>query len=1192
MTSFRPLFACLSLVTLFACNNDRTLFRKITSSESGIRFNNRIAESDTMNPLDIVNIYNGGGVGIGDFNNDGLQDVYLTGNMVSSKLYLNKGDFEFEDITAKAGAEGMGRWARGVAVVDINNDSLPDIYICNTISNDSLQRRNILYINEGADKSGIPHFKDMAAEFGLDVNVQSTMANFFDYDNDSDLDVYITVNEASTGKNPSVFRTNTDNANPSTGRLYRNDWDPVQKKSLFHNISKEAGITFQGYGHAAIICDLNTDGWKDIYVANDFISDNILYINNHNGTFTNRSKEYFKHTSFNSMGIDIIDINNDGLADVFELDMSPADNYRKKTMSNASNYLTYQNFERFQHQFQYVRNTLQLNLGPRLLEYDSIGDPVFADIGFMSGIAETDWSWTPLIADFDNDSYRDIIVTNGFPKDITDHDFMSYRRQATLLAPKAEMIQQIPEVKLANYAFRNSGELKFSDVTENWGLTEPSFANGAAYADFDNDGDLDFIINNINDEVSLYENSLRSKEDTASHYLQVTFTGDANNRNGIGAIATIYYDGGKKQRYENTPYRGYLSTHQNMAHFGMGKINVIDSMIIDWPGNKRQVLTGVKADQKVVVNINDSRPLADPGWDQYFENNWFTMANSSVGVNFTHRQGDYVDFNIQKLLPHKLSEYSPAIAAGDVNGDKFDDFIVGGSSGYSAVIFFQKTDLTFLQKSLLSDQEAFEKKSDDRGLLLFDADTDGDLDLYIAKGGYASDPGDASYRDILYINDGHGNFKADSTVIPVNLSSKSCARACDYDKDGDLDLFIGGRVKPWNYPVAVSSFIYRNDSKNGKIVFTDATASIAPVLNNIGLTCDALWTDFDNDGWIDLVLAGEWMPLTFLKNNQGRFADVTNATGIAHQKGWWNSIAPGDFDNDGDMDYIAGNLGENSFYQASDSFPISIYAKDFDANGTTECIPTKFFKDKMGGTWKEFTVHTRDDVVDQMPFTKKNFLTYKSFANATFSQIFTPEQSKDMLKLQANYLHHAFVRNMGGGKFVVEALPVLSQASVINGMVAEDFDSDGNLDVCLNTNDYGTDPANGRYDALNGLMLKGNGDGTFTPLNIRQSGIYIPGNGKGLAKVAGRAGSLLVATQNRGPVLVFNIHGHTRMVEVLPNAVSAIIEMSNGKKRKVEFNYGSSFLSQSSRTAYVPKSGQSITFEDYQGKTTTVSLLW
>ncbi|MBO9572892.1 MAG: VCBS repeat-containing protein, partial [Chitinophagaceae bacterium] len=656
----------LMLLCLSACADHSALFEKIPDSHSGILFNNSITETDLLNPMSVVNIYNGGGVGIGDFNNDGLQDIYFTGNQTSSKMYLNKGDFEFEDITDRAGVDGAGRWARGVSVIDINNDGLQDLYICNTINKISSKRQNILYVNQGTLKDGIPVFKDMASEYGLNINVQSTMAYFFDYDNDGDLDMYLVVNEASSENQNQFGKKITENEKSSKGRLYQNDYAKSVNHPVFHDVSEQAGITLEGFGHSATITDINLDGWKDIYVSNDFISENILYINNQDGTFTNRSKEYFKHTSFNSMGQDIIDINNDGLSDVVELDMNPEDNYRKKMMLPSNNYNIFLNFEIYGIQFQYIRNTLQLNQGQRILENDSLGAPVFSEIGFMSGMSQTDWSWAPVVMDFDNDGYRDMIITNGFPKDVTDQDFIAYRKKSISGESPVKMLDKIPEVKLANYVFKNRDGLRFDNVTKNWGLSEKSFSNGAAYADFDNDGDMDLVVNNIDDVAFLYKNTLRSEKDTITHFLQVKCSGDKNNINGLGTLIRIYYDNGKQQQYENTPYRGYLSTYQNIAHFGLGKSTMLDSVIIMWPDGKKQALIKVSADQLLKVNIKDAKESWSPVISQLCRTSLFKEITSSSGINYIHKEVDFIDFDIQNTLPRKLSEFGPALAAGDV----------------------------------------------------------------------------------------------------------------------------------------------------------------------------------------------------------------------------------------------------------------------------------------------------------------------------------------------------------------------------------------------------------------------------------------------------------------------------------------------------------------------------------------------
>jgi hypothetical protein len=1177
---------CISLTVLWlaGCHNKPTLFEQISSSHSGIHFNNQIIENDSINPLDIVNIYNGGGVGIGDFNNDGAPDIYFAGNMVPNRLYLNKGDFKFEDITDKAGVNGMGRWGRGVSVIDINNDGLTDIYVCNTIYDDSLRRRNLLYVNIGQDKDGIPHFEESAAEYGLDIHVQSTMASFFDYDNDGDLDMYLTVNEASSGYNPNRFGgTAKRTPDRSRGRLYQNDQEVNRKHPVFRDVSDRAGITLEGFGHGAIIADINLDGWKDIYVANDFLSDNILYINNHNGTFTNHSKDYFKHTSYNAMGLDIVDLNNDGLADVVELDMSPEDNYRKKMMLNANNTLTHQNFEIYDHQYQYVRNTLQLNQGPRIMENDSIGIPAFSEIGFMSGIAQTDWSWAPLVTDFNSDGYRDIIVTNGFPKDVSDHDFMIYQDQAYGKTSKQQIIKQIPEVKLHNYAFQNNGDLTFSNVTENCGLSLPTFSSGAAFADLDNNGSMDMVISNINEEALIYKNTSMEMKDNTNHYLQIAFKGDQKNIEGLGAWANVYYDNGKHQIYENNPYRGYLSTMQSTAHFGLGGSAMIDSVVIRWPNGKKQSLNQIKADQVLKVDIADAHEVYS--WKQaHSDTALFRDFTSRAGIRYKHVDIDFMDdFNVQTTLPHRLSEYCPALAIGDMDGNGLDDLVTGGNSFVGAQLFLQQQSGKFLQRTLFASEDSKRVSYKDTGLLIFDADGDGSQDVYIASGGYKYQQNAANYQDRLYLNDSKGNFSLAVNALPDNFTSKLCVRALDYNMDGKLDVFVSGRVDPWNYPKPVSSFILRNDSEQGRVKFTDVTSEVAPDLISVGMVCDALFSDFDNDNLPDLLLAGEWMPVTLLKNVDGKFTNVTSTSGINNKHGWWNSIVAGDFRHTGRTDYIVGNVGLNTLYQASDSYPVYITAKDFDNNGGYEAFPSFFLQDQKG-EMKEFPANVRDDVVHRLPAMKKRFNDYKSFATATMDEIFPPESREGGIRLQANMLQSCYLQNDGGGKFTMIPLPKEAQISALSGMLVDDFDEDGNLDVLINGNDFGTEVSIGRYDALNGLLLKGNGSGNFLPVSIQQSGIYIPGNGRALVKLLGSSGNYLVAaSQNKDELKLFELKQKVKVLHISPSDVSALINFKNGKTEKREFYYGSSFLSQPARFVNISEHVSNVVIFDNKG---------
>jgi len=1187
--TFARVVVCICFIS---CKNSNPLFIPVFPSSSGITFNNDITESDSINPIDVENMYNGGGVGVGDFNNDGLQDLYFTGNQVSNRLYLNEGNFKFKDITTEAGVEGQGRWARGATVIDINNDGLLDIYVSETLKNDPDQRANLLYINQGPDKNGMPHFKEMAKEYGLADTGHSTQAVFFDYDNDGDLDCYIGTNVISKNRFTDQFRPIlTNGENPSTGRLYRNDWNDSLKHPVFTDVTKQAGMQTEGYAHSIDIADFNNDGWKDIYVDNDFITNDLLWINNHDGTFTNELSRYFKHTSANAMGSDFTDINNDGLPDMIALDMNPEDNYRKKMMMGAGSYQRYSNSDHFGYNYQYIRNTLQLNCGNSLGENDSVSHPVFSDISFYAGISQTDWSWAPVVADFDNDGFRDIVITNGYPKDVTDHDFISFRQSSAYIATRKQLLAAIPQVKIPNYAFHNNGDLTFTDVSSNWGLQVPSFSNGAVYVDLDNDGDLDLVINNIDDVASVYKNTSREKDKNNTHYLNIKFSGDAKNINGFGAFADIYYNKGKHQYWENTPYRGYLSTVQDVAHFGLDTVSVIDSIIIRWPDLKKQTLKNIKTGTTLNVKINDAHEPYSFNKGGIDSTALFTNVTDSVNIHYTQKDKDFIDFNVQKLLPHKFSEFGPGMAAGDINGDGLDDIVTGGSFMYSGQKFLQQKNGTFTQQAIQAYKDSLSKNAEDEGILLFDADGDGDLDLYIASGSYEVDHNSPNYQDRFYVNDGKGNFTLDSTALPQNFTSKFCVRAMDYDHDGDLDLFISGRVDPWNYPKPVSSVILRNDSKNGVIKFTDVTADIAKPLLNIGLVCDAVFSDFNNDGWPDLILAGEWMPITFLENDKGIFKNVTTSTGIANQVGWWNTIAAGDFDNDGDIDYIVGNVGLNTFYKASDKYPVSIYGKDFNNDGSYDAITSQYLpNNNKEKKMEEYPVALRDEIIRQMITMRRKYEDYKSYATATMDSVLPADERVGAIIYHANNLASCYLRNDGNGKFTMQQLPAQAQFSTLCGMSVSDFDGDGNLDIVINGNDFSTEVNTGRYDALNGLMLKGDGKGNFTPLSILQSGIYIPGNGKSLVQLRNNKNEcLLAAAENRGPLRVFRLKNNITALPVKPQDVYAIVELKNGKKRKEEFYYGSSYLSQSARFLNVNSTVKSATIFNTKGERYTVN---
>ncbi|MEO7394854.1 MAG: FG-GAP-like repeat-containing protein, partial [Chitinophagaceae bacterium] len=774
---------------------------------------------------------------------------------------------------------------------------------------------------------------------------------------------------------------------------------------------------------------------------------------------------------------------------------------------------------------------------------------------------QTDWSWTPLAVDADNDGYRDLMISNGLPKDMSDLDFIAYRNQAMANTDPAVMLQQLPSVKINNYIFNNNGNITFTDKTKDWGWDIPTFSAGMAYADFDNDGDIDVIINNTNMEATLMENILNKNKSNENNFLRIKLNGDSLNREGLGSIIHIYYQG-KQQVYEYTPYRGYMSSIENTAHFGVGAAPVVDSVIIIWPGSKKQAIKNVAVNEVLTINIAQADKIETYLLPPIAENNWFTDITKVAGVNFISSEADFIDFNIQRLLPHKLSQYGPSLAAGDVNGDGSDDLLIGGSSPEYATLYIQKADGIFI-KTKFTDTTIL-KLQDDAGICMFDADGDNDLDIYIASGGGENEPLSKAYTDHFYINDGKGTYKEDASVFIPNFTTKSCVKAADYDNDGDLDLFVGGRVLPGSYPKPVSSFIYRNDSKGGKIKFTDVTKDIAPALQNIGLICDAIWSDADNNGTIDLVIAGEWMSISILKNENGKFSLIKSS--ISGDLGWWNSIAAADLDNDGDMDYIAGNCGMNGFIKPSAQFPVKTYGKDFDNNGSFDAVLSTWLPSTINNEWKEYPVAGRDDFIKEMTAMKEPFPNYSSYGKTEMKNIFSELQMKDALTLSINNFYTSWIENKGNMQFLVHSLPAQAQWAPVYGITVNDFNGDGNMDIALNGNEFSMNPSLGRYDALNGLILQGDGKGNFLPLTILQSGLYIPGNGKALVQLVSNDKIVLAASQNSSRLKLFkNKKQEGSIIIIRPDEITAIINLKNGQKRKEEFGYGSSFISQSAR---------------------------
>ncbi|MCG8306935.1 MAG: VCBS repeat-containing protein [Cytophagales bacterium] len=1174
----------LILSAVLSCEMKSDLFTALDPEETGIAFSNTITENDTFNISTVDYLYNGGGVAIADFDRNGLQDIYFTGSVVGNRLYLNKSGFNFEDVTSTAKVAAESVWSTGVNVVDINRDGWPDIYVCASNQVQVSKRTNKLFINRGLNSENIPVFQEMSEAYGVNDTTHTTMSAFFDYDNDGDLDLFLAVNQAHEQSVPNMYRQKVlDGSSPRTDRLYRNEWDEARGHARFRDVSKAAGVTIGGYSLGLNIVDINNDGWKDIFVSNDFVSNDLLYINNGDGTFIDRAADYFKHTSISAMGNDIADLNNDGRPDIFELDMLPEDNYRRKTMVLSNNYNTYINNERLNYYHQYVRNTIQLNLGTM----PGMDRPVFSEIGMYAGIEATDWSWAPLLADFDNDGYRDIIVTNGYPRDVTDLDFLEFMERAPARIPMYEKLAKAPSVKIKNYAFKNRGDLTFKKVSEAWGIETTSFSNGAAYADLDNDGDLDYVINNINDMASVYKNNIAEDPERTSNWIRFAFVGPKGNPDGYGAKVTIEYGAGLVQSMEYTPFRGYASTMEPFVHFGLGAFSGIGKVAVDWPCGKKEVLEDVRVNQILTLKYqNAHRPVSGKS---DLKETVFKEISSELNLEHIHKELDYLDFNVQPLLLHKLSQYGPGIAVGDINGDRLDDIYLGGSRFYKGSFLMQETNGTFRQDSLTYKDGNY--MEEELGVLLFDADGDEDPDLYTVGGGYEFRLGYKGYRDKFFENQG-GTFVHHADALPAALFFSGLAvKAADYDRDGDLDLFVGGRVVPFEYPRSAESVLLRNESNAGTFKFV-ADTEAAGLFQSFGLVSDALWTDFNDDGWVDLVVAGEWMPPVFLKNSRGKLENITEKTGVSMYTGFWNSIGAGDFDNDGDTDYVFGNLGLNTSLRAHKDRPIKVYAGDFDVNGKYDLIPSAYIVDSMG-TYREYPVFGLEDMSKQIPSFRSVYPTHAQFALADMNTIMDPPPP-EVLKLEVNHTATSYVENVGNERFLLKEMPVEAQFAPIYGMLTVDYNDDGAQDLLMVGNDYGTELLIGRYDAFNGLLLEGDGQGSFRSVPIVESGFYVPGDAKGLTQlIIGHNRPIWIATQNSDSLRVFSGPGSLDADTIIAldfDDSSMVIETIDGKKRKEEFYYGHTFLAQKSRKIIVPGDARYISVKKFNGEERVIDI--
>ena len=1110
---FLRLFHVFALISLLSCSRQNeesaapsALFRLVPNEETGIDFNNKLAYTEELNPYTFRNFYNGGGVGLGDINNDGLIDIFLSGNLVPNKLYLNKGNFQFEDISIPSGIGSEGVWTTGVSMVDINSDGLLDIYICKSGPPGGV-RHNELFINNG-DLT----FSERAEDYGIADEGLATHAAFFDFDKDGDLDMYLLNNSMRSVGGYDLRKDQRKIPDPDGGnKLYRNDG------GRFTDVTLEAGIysSAVGFGLGVTIGDIDKDGWPDIYVSNDFFEKDYLYINNRNGTFTERLEEFMTEISMGSMGADMADINNDGLPEIFVTEMLPEGDARLKTTTQFEKWDKYQvSLEQGYHR-QFSRNTLQLNNGP-----DPTGKISFSDIARLTGVHATDWSWGALIFDMDNDGLKDIFVANGIYKDLLDQDYVNFIGDPAvvrqILSQKKNVMKQlidsIPSNKVPNYAFRNEGELRFSNHSTAWGLGLLSHSNGSAYGDLDNDGDLDLVLNNVNMQAAVFEN--RSERFYPQHKsLVVSLKGEGTNNFALGSKVSVYL-AGQELYQELAPMRGFMSSVDYRLHFGLGSVSKADSVVVRWPDDRVTVVRDIEPGKPLVLDQKDAI-LASSATRKASRLSIFSVLDTPKGLDFRHEESEFVDFDRDRLLFNMVSNEGPCLCVADVNGDGLDDVYIGGASGQSGSLYLQQKAGAFVAAST----QVFEKdkNAEDTGCEFFDADGDGLPDLYVSSGSNEYSSSSSHLIDRLYFNKGKTRFEKSLQILPAKsrFESTKVVRAIDFDRDGDMDLFVGARVRPFLYGQPTSGYLMVNDGKGN---FEDQTSRLAPGLIDLGMITGGEWVDLNKDGLPDLVVVGEWMPLSIFINENGRLVRKVGDVSLEGSNGWYQTVVVADLNNDGHPDLITGNHGLNSRFKASVAEPISMYMNDFDQNGAIEHILTRFDE----GT--ELPLVLRTDLLMQVPSLKKKYLRFGNYTGQTISDIFSEEQLKNTLVLSAFDLNSSAWLNDGKGNFKRIELPIRAQFSPVYAIIAQDFDGDGNTDLLLGGNQHRAKPETGIYAASIGLFLKGNGDGTFVSLSSAASGVSISGEIRDLQGIQINGQSMIAIGKNNEGIDILRIN--------------------------------------------------------------------